>query len=318
MPDQINAIVVDQSDPKRLAVRRFSPPSAAPEEVLVEVKAISLNRGEVKRALTVTPSGTCPGWDFCGIVIDRREVLNAPPIGSRVVGLVGGGAWAARVNAPLQSIAMVPDGVSDAQAASLPVAGLTALHALRKGGLLLGKKVLVDGATGGVGQFAVQLAAAAGAHVFAHVRRANQADQIDVSTGATVIIGESLEAARPFGPFDLVVDGVGGATLSAAMTMLARHGSCVTFGATDGAPVTFDNGAFFRASGTSLRSLILNDELASTEPASEGLALLLDLIVKGDLHPRIHVEADWSDIDDIARGLIERHFQGKAVLHVTG
>ena len=64
--------------------------------------------------------------------------------------------------------------VTDAQAATLPVAGLTALHALRQGGLLLGRKVLVDGATGGVGHLAVQLAAAAGAEVYGHVRRAEQ------------------------------------------------------------------------------------------------------------------------------------------------
>ena len=64
---------------------------------------------------------------------------------------------------PSHAVAALPDKVTDAQAATLPVAGLTALHALRQGGLLLGRKVLVDGATGGVGHLAVQLAATAGA-----------------------------------------------------------------------------------------------------------------------------------------------------------
>jgi hypothetical protein len=99
------------------------------------------------------------------VVEDDCGVAGAPKVGARIVGVLGVGAWAERVNAPLHSIALIPDEVSDAQAASLPVAGLTALHALRKGGLLLGKKVLVDGASGGVGQFAVQLAAASGARV---------------------------------------------------------------------------------------------------------------------------------------------------------
>ena len=67
-----------------------------------------------------------------------------------------------------------PDGVSDAQAVSLLVAGLTALHALRKGGLLLGKKVLVDGALGGVGHMAIQLAAAASVKVYAPICQSAQ------------------------------------------------------------------------------------------------------------------------------------------------
>ena len=64
------------------------------------------------------------------------------------------GAWAERIRAPSHAVAALPDAVTDAQAATLPVAGLTALHALRQGGLLLGRKVLVDGATGGVGHLA--------------------------------------------------------------------------------------------------------------------------------------------------------------------
>jgi NADPH:quinone reductase-like Zn-dependent oxidoreductase len=75
------------------------------------------------------------------------------------------------VNCRSHAVAALPEAVSDAQAATLPVAGLTALHALRQGGLLLGRKVLVDGASGGVGHFACQLAAAAGAFVWGHVRR---------------------------------------------------------------------------------------------------------------------------------------------------
>jgi NADPH2:quinone reductase len=75
------------------------------------------------------------------------------------------------VNCRSEAVAALPEAVSDAQAVTLPVAGLTALHALRQGGLILGRKVLVDGASGGVGHLARQLAAAAGAIVWGHVRR---------------------------------------------------------------------------------------------------------------------------------------------------
>ena len=84
----IKAIIVDQSDPRRLAIRekKLTPP--APGEITVRVKAISLNRGEVKRALAVTETGTCPGWDFAGVVEDATSVAGAPKVGTRVVGLV--------------------------------------------------------------------------------------------------------------------------------------------------------------------------------------------------------------------------------------
>ena len=190
------------------------------------------------------------------------------------------------------------------------------MHALRKGGLLLGRKVLIDGATGGVGQFAIQIAAASGALVYAHVRREQQRELVEAWSSGGVIVGESLEIARSFGPFDLIVDSVGGSALSAALTMLARKGVCVTFGASEGEKVSFDSGAFFRASGTSLESFILGDDIAATEPAATGLALLLGLVVRGTLRPRIAVDAPWTDIGKIAQQLIDREFSGKAVLHI--
>jgi NADPH2:quinone reductase len=187
-----------------------------------------------------------------------------------------------------------------------------------KGGLLLGRKVLIDGASGGVGQFAIQLAKASGAIVYAHVRREDQRGLVESSSTGSVIVGETLEAARVSAPFDLVLDSVGGASLAAALTMLRRNGACVTVGVTEGAPVNFDSALFLRASGTSLYSLVLGDDIAATEPASDGLALLLRLVARGALKPNIGLEAPWTDIAAVARQLIDRAFTGKAVLHLAG
>ena len=312
----IKAIIVDQSDPNRLAIRekRLAPP--APGEITIRIKTISLNRGEVKRALTVTETGTCPGWDFAGVVEDAASVAGAPKVGTRVVGLVPEGAWAERVRVQLPSIAVIPEEVTDAQAASLPVAGLTALHALRKGGLLLGRKVLIDGVSGGVGQFAVQLAAASGARVYSHVRRKDHSRVVESSSNGGIIVAETLEAARDHGPFDLILDGVGGSALSAALTMLSRNGICVTFGVSESPSVTFDSAAFFRASGTSLQSLILGDDIAATEPAANGLAILLQLVKERKLSPVIGLETAWTEIAEVAHKLVDRNFAGKAVLHL--
>jgi NADPH:quinone reductase-like Zn-dependent oxidoreductase len=95
---------------------------------------------------------------------------GGPPAGTRAVGLVKRGAWAQLAAVATGWLAPLPDQVSDAQAATLPTAGMTALRSLEVGGLLLGKRVLVTGATGGVGRMAVQLARASGAHVTALVR----------------------------------------------------------------------------------------------------------------------------------------------------
>jgi NADPH:quinone reductase-like Zn-dependent oxidoreductase len=313
----MNAIAVDQNDPDRLAVRKVKLVPAAAGDVTVRVTSISLNRGEVKRALTVTDGGTVPGWDFAGVVTNTVIGPEAPKVGDRVVGMVPSGSWAQFVHAPVTSVATIPDGVTDEQGASLPVAGLTALHALRKAGLVLGKKVLVDGASGGVGQFAIQLAAASGARVYSHIRREAQRSLVQSASTGGVIVGNTLEAARASGPYDLIVDSVGGSALAAALTMLRRNGACVTVGSTEGDTVTFNSAAFFRASGTSLLSLILGEEITKGETAGDGLALLLRLVRDGVLKPNIAIEAPWTEISSVARQLIDRGFAGKAVLRVS-
>ena len=316
--DQTRAITVDKADPKRLAVRSVPLAPVAPDELTVRVTAISLNRGEVKRALTVMETGARPGWDFVGIVEDAAKNGTGPRAGTRVVGLLPSGAWAERINAPSNAVAVLPDSVTDAQAAALPVAGLTGLHALRKGGLLLGRKVLIDGASGGVGHLAIQLAAASGARVYAHIRREELRSAVAPWCGSGgVIVGPSLEQARSSGPFHLIVDLVGGSALGAALSMLQNAGTCVTFGASESAAVTFDSGTFFRTAGAKLLAMLLFDELARAEPAADGLALLAQLVEQKVLTPRVDVEAPWTEIAEVARQLIERAFIGKAVLHIS-
>jgi NADPH2:quinone reductase len=316
MSDQVKAIIVDASAPGRLSVQPAKLAPAAPTDVTVRVTAISLNRGEVKRAVTASEPGWRPGWDFAGVVEEATKQGGGPPVGARVVGMLLSGAWAERVRVPVQSVAVLPDGVSDAQASTLPVAGLTALHALRQGGLLLGQKVLVDGASGGVGHLAVQLAMASGAIVYAHVRREELRKAVEPWCNGGVAVGASIETARSLGPFHLILDSVGGQTLASALTMLRNTGTCVTFGVSEAPTSTFESGNFFRIGGVKLYGLIIFDELARVEPAGKGLALLADLVQRKVLKPAIEVEAPWTEIGRIASDLLERKFSGKAVLHV--
>src|SRR5215475_9023651 len=189
MPQQIRAIVVDPAASGKLAIKPVGLRDPDRDEIVVRVTAISLNRGKTRRALTTAEAGWRPGWDFAGVVETEAADGSGPKTGTRVVGLLPNGAWAERVNCRSHAVAVLPDAVSDAQASTLPVAGLTALHALRQGGLLLGRKVLIDGATGGVGHLAVQLAAASGAETYGHVRRTEQASVISEWCGDRIIVG---------------------------------------------------------------------------------------------------------------------------------
>src|SRR5947199_7794155 len=209
MPQQVRAVVVDPQAPGRLAIKPVELRDPDRDEVAVRVAGISRNRGEARRALQVAEPGWRPGWDFAGVVESEAADGSSPKSGTRVVGLLPSGAWAERVNCRSHAVAALPDAVSDAEAATLPVAGLTALHALRQGGLLLGRKVLVDGATGGVGHLACQLAAAAGALVWGHVRREEHRAAVE-AFGARAVLGRDLAAAKPHGPVWLIVDSVGG------------------------------------------------------------------------------------------------------------
>jgi NADPH2:quinone reductase len=316
MPQTIRAIVVDRTVPGRLAIKPVELRDPDRDEVQVKVTAISLNRGETRRAVQQAEPGWRPGWDFAGVVETAAADGSGPKAGMRVVGILPNGAWAERVNCRSHAVAALPGAVSDAQAATLPVAGLTALHALRQGGLLLGRKVLVDGASGGVGHLACQLAHAAGALVWGYVRREERREQVARWTGGRVVVGSDLSAAREQGPYWLIVDSVGGSALSAAMGMLAPNGACVTLGISEGPTATVQSRDFFSTGGARLYGLTLFHELMSVERGGIGLALLAGEIAAGRLTPEIAVEAGWSEIGAIAKRLIDRDFTGKAVLHI--
>jgi NADPH:quinone reductase len=317
MPQQVRAVVVDPSATGKLAIKPVQLRDPDRDEVAVRVTAISLNRGETRRALTQADPGWRPGWDFAGVVERTAADGSGPPAGTRVVGILPSGAWAERVNCRSHAVAALPDAVTDAQAATLPVAGLTALHALRQGGLLLGRKVLVDGASGGVGHLACQLASAAGALVWGHVRRPEYRDAVAGWCDGRVVLDRDLGAAKPHGPFWLIVDSLGGPALSAALGMLQPNGTCVTLGISDAASATFESRNFFGTGGARLYGLTLFHELMSVERGGIGLALLADLIAAGKLRPQIAVEASWNEIGTTAGRLIDREFTGKAVLHVS-
>jgi NADPH:quinone reductase-like Zn-dependent oxidoreductase len=310
----VRAVVVDPGAPGRLVLREVEAPSPAADEAVVRVEAVSLNRGEVRRAASAE-EGHRPGWDLAGTVEQAAADGPGPRVGARVVGLLPSGAWAELVAVPSHSLAELPDEVGFEAASTLPVAGLTALYALEKGGSVLGRRVLVTGASGGVGHFAVQLARLAGAHVVGLVRQPGHAGTVREAGAHDVAVSEDASAARQYGPYDLVIEGVGGQVLAGVLTMLAPNSTCVVFGATAAPDVTFQLGPFYVTGGASIYGFMVFHE-TRYKPASEGLARLARLVADGQIQPRIEVEAPWTDVGEVARRLLDRGYTGKAVLRV--
>ena len=133
-------------------------PVPEPGQVLVEVRHASVNFGEV-RYLGFQAAGAVLGYDAAGHVVQAADGAG-PAVGDRVVAF-GAGAWAPRAVFPVDSLAVVPNGLDLVEAAALPMVGITALRTLRAAGSLLGRRVLVTGASGGVGRLAVQLGGSA-------------------------------------------------------------------------------------------------------------------------------------------------------------
>jgi len=312
----MRAVIVDPKQAGKLLIGTAAPPRPAYTEALVRVQAFSLNRGEVRMTRASRPNWR-PGWDLAGIVEKAAEDGTGPPVGARVVGMLRAGAWAEMAAVPTDALAEIPENVTFAQAATLPVAGLTAYHALYKGGLLLGKNVLVTGASGGVGEYAIQLGRLSGASVTAHVRRPEQEVAAREAGADFVVVGETPVEAKAYGPFSLMIDSVGGPVLGAVLGMVEEGTVVVSLGTSAGNSVTFDAQKFYGVGMASLYGLILFDELKKVESAAIGLARLAKLVGSGKLVPRISLEADWSEVDSVAQQLLDRAYPGKAVLTVA-
>ena len=295
----MRALVADGSG---VSLAEAPDPQVDASHALVEVKAVSLNRGEVRR-LPARKPGTIPGWDVAGVLSD----------GTRVVGLADEGGWAELAALPKDRLAVLPDDVSFEAASTLPVAGLTALRALEVGGPLLGRRVLITGAAGGVGRYAIQLAHRAGAHVTGVVRNAERGEGLR-ELGADELITE----LEPEGePFDLLLESVGGASLAAALTRVAPagHGRGLRR-LLAGAHHLRRLGLLRPRRRRGSTACACSTSSARHRSGVRDLTLLVDELAAGRLDPQIDLVTSWQDVDTAIDALMDRRVAGKAVLTV--
>lgn len=281
-------------------------PEPAPDELLLDVRSFGVNRGELF-LLQQRTDGWRPGQDVAGVVAQAALDGSGPVEGDRVVGVVDGGSWGERVAVPTNWAAHLPTAVSFAQGASLPIAGLTALRALRVDGPVLGRRVLITGAMGGVGQFAVQLAVVAGAQVTALIH-STDGEEAMRALGAHHVVTSLDDAVH--GPFDLVLEGVGGTVLRDAVHRLAPGGTVAAYGAVAGpTQLSFQD---FRSGP--LGKVVGFFHAYPPETKGADLGTLADLVGAGRLTPLLGMVRDWEETPDVLEALRHGRVRGKAVL----
>ncbi|MFI9307317.1 zinc-binding dehydrogenase [Streptomyces triculaminicus] len=285
-------------------------PQPVPErdEALIKVEAFAPNRGETFLLEAPRP-GLLPGKDIAGLVVQAAADGSGPGIGTRVVGHPAHSGWAEYAAVPTHSLAVLPDGIDSVRAAALPLAGITALRLLRTAGSLAGRRVLLTGASGGVGHYVTELAVGAGAELTAVTATPVRGERL-AELGATVV--HDVAAAQ--GPFDVVLESTGGPGLPLALSKVRPGGLLVWFGQASRTPVTLD---FFDLLGGPERATIQHFHYAGA-PYGADLEALVSLVERGRLHPEIGRIADWSETAGTLVDLRERRIRGKAVLLTGG
>ena len=305
----MRALIVDPEAPGRLRLGEAPDPQPAPGQVLVEVRHTSLNAAELWFAQQTAP-GEVIGYDAAGVVVAAAEGTG-PAVGSRVVGFAEGGGFGALRAMDVADVAVVPDGVDLGEAAALPVAAGTALRALDQAGPLLGRRVLVTGASGGVGGFAVQLAGLGGAHVIG-VAGSEDGRRWVSELGADEAVGGVDRVAEPV---DVVIDTVGGEQLAAAYGLLASGGSLQSIGWASGREAVLPVGSTLGSPAPKAIVSVYNGGGLTDRQAQ--LGRLLAVVAAGKLRVPVGWRGPWDKIADAAEVLSSRRLRGKAVLDVT-
>lgn len=303
----MKALISDPNERRGLRFADVAEPEPTASQALVEVRAISLNFGELAFLGHMHKPGDVPGWDAAGVVVRAAVDGSGPPLGTRVTSAGWNGAWGELRAVDTNELAPLPAAMDFGVASTLPVAGVTALRAIRSLGSVVGRRVLVTGASGGVGSFAVQLARCAGAHVVASVSGEGRGEGLRKLGAREVVVG--LDGVRE--PFHGVVDNVGGSVLSRAFEFVAPGGTLVSIGNASLEPSTIDFEQERSRGGGDRRIALFTVGGSGYGPDLSYLVALAEL---GELVPQIGWRGNWEQVQDAADALLERRVRGKIIL----
>lgn len=314
--------------PEVLTFADIPAPQIGPEEVLVQVRATSLNRADLLQRMGFYPDPfpgehEVPGMEFSGRVQAIGARVRAWKVGDEVMGIVSGGAYAEQLVVHERQAMRIPRGVSLADAAAIPEVFITAWDALvLQGGLTSGRWALVHAGASGVGTAAVQMCKAIGAHVIATCST-SKVDAVK-ALGADVVVDyttsdfvDAVKTATGGRGVDVVLCVIGGDYLDRNVASLAQKGHIVQVGVMGGGNMSFNLAGLMpkraKLSGTVLRARPIEEKIAISQRFSTEI---IPLFEAGKIRPVIDCRYQFSDIAHAHEHMTANANTGKIVIDI--
>ncbi|MDX2077707.1 MAG: NADPH:quinone oxidoreductase family protein [bacterium] len=304
-------------------------------EILIKVESASVNYSDVaRRSNAIYPFPTMlpfiPGSEVAGVVEALGEGVTFPPIGTPVFALAGTGSngYAEYVVTSAQQVIPIPQGVSFDQAATLPVAGTTAMMIIREVGQLKhGESILIQGASGGVGSYAIQIAKLLGAGTIIGATSSSEKMDNALKIGADYAIdytqpnwADRVREITNGRGVDVILEMNGGNTFSQALACLAPFGRIVVYGISGGEPLVFDNASilhFFYNPSLNQSIHVFNLGIwfgMRPEIAAKAMGDLIGYVASGQIQVHVNHVLPLAQASEAHRMLEERRTTGKIVL----
>jgi NADPH2:quinone reductase len=321
----MKAVVIDEfGGPDVLRYRDVPDPPLSPASVLVEVRAVGVNRGDLQERSGEAGDVQMPlplivGWEVAGVVKAVGDLVQNVRQGDRVVAIMPSGGYAELAAPIAQAVVPIPQSLSFEEAAGIPIVFMTAWFALmKKAALRAGETALIQAAGSGVGMAGVQIAAHVGARVIAtagsdeKLARARELGAHETTNYRTTDFAEAITAITGSRGVDVVLESVGGQTLVRSIELLATGGRLVSVGNSSQEPVSID-AALLVERDVSLSGFNLSSELLRPG-AIEEFRKVVELCGRGELKVIVDRVLPLSEAAAAHGILAERANFGKVIL----
>lgn len=321
--------------PDVLVYQSVDQPQPAAGEILIKVESASVNYSDVARRSNApypfpTPLPFIPGGEVAGVVEALGEGVDGPPVGTPVFALVGTGSngYAQYAVTPSTQVIPIPPGVSLDQAAALPIAGTTAILIIREiANLQAGESILIQGASGGVGSYAIQIAKILGAGTVIGATSSQSKMDSVLALGADYAVDytqddwhEQVRQITGGRGVDVILEMSGGQTFAQGLSCLAPFGRSVVYGTASGEPLVFDEESvmrFFYNPSLNQSIHVFNLGLwfgMRPQLAGQALGDLIGYVASGQVRVHVNHVLPLSKAVEAHRMLEERQTTGKIIL----